>query len=149
METKRHHYIRSVQPEGLIGLNGTLRSGDELLQVNDTVLLGQFIAAWRLLPGVCYLLLPGANMWCKSLSWFVDMSHRDVVATLKELTADVCLICARLKQVNAEPPAGSRPPPYTLADREGMDRTSQSRSEEALHSAAHDLDRYQLPEKSV
>ncbi|EEC07673.1 hypothetical protein IscW_ISCW005609 [Ixodes scapularis] len=32
-EVRPHHYIRSVLPDGPVGLNGRLRPGDELLQV--------------------------------------------------------------------------------------------------------------------
>lgn len=33
-EVRPHHYIRSILPGGPIGLNGVLRSGDELLEVS-------------------------------------------------------------------------------------------------------------------
>ncbi|XP_038660260.1 multiple PDZ domain protein isoform X8 [Scyliorhinus canicula] len=36
-----HHYIRSILPEGPVGRNGKLYSGDELLEVNGIPLLGQ------------------------------------------------------------------------------------------------------------
>ncbi|XP_020285620.1 uncharacterized protein LOC109855592 isoform X2 [Pseudomyrmex gracilis] len=39
-EVRPHHYIRAVLPEGPVGQNGTLRSGDELLEVNGYRLLG-------------------------------------------------------------------------------------------------------------
>nr|XP_054764114.1 multiple PDZ domain protein-like [Lytechinus pictus] len=39
-EVQPHHYIRSIQPEGPVGQNGLLASGDELLEVNGTRLLG-------------------------------------------------------------------------------------------------------------
>lgn len=39
-EVRPHHYIRSILPEGPVGLNGLLRSGDELLEVNGQRLLG-------------------------------------------------------------------------------------------------------------
>ncbi|CAK9809008.1 Patj homolog [Anthophora quadrimaculata] len=39
-EVRPHHYIRSILPEGPVGQNGTLRSGDELLEVNGFRLLG-------------------------------------------------------------------------------------------------------------
>ncbi|XP_039304524.1 uncharacterized protein LOC105196259 isoform X2 [Solenopsis invicta] len=39
-EVRPHHYIRSILPEGPVGQNGTLRSGDELLEVNGYRLLG-------------------------------------------------------------------------------------------------------------
>ncbi|XP_066584888.1 multiple PDZ domain protein-like [Prorops nasuta] len=39
-EVRPHHYIRSILPEGPVGQNGTLRSGDELLEVNCYRLLG-------------------------------------------------------------------------------------------------------------
>ncbi|GLV42934.1 patj [Carabus blaptoides fortunei] len=39
-EVRPHHYIRSILPEGPVGKNGTLKSGDELLEVNGHRLLG-------------------------------------------------------------------------------------------------------------
>ncbi|KAF5280955.1 hypothetical protein FQA39_LY17914 [Lamprigera yunnana] len=39
-EVRPHHYIRSILPEGPVGRNGNLRSGDELLEVNGHRLLG-------------------------------------------------------------------------------------------------------------
>lgn len=39
-EVRPHHYIRSILPEGPVGLNGLLKSGDELLEVNNQRLLG-------------------------------------------------------------------------------------------------------------
>ncbi|XP_046620524.1 uncharacterized protein LOC124305311 isoform X2 [Neodiprion virginianus] len=39
-EVRPHHYIRSILPEGPVGQNGCLRSGDELLEVNGYRLLG-------------------------------------------------------------------------------------------------------------
>ena len=33
VEVRPHHYIRSVLAEGPVGVNGTLQSGDELLEV--------------------------------------------------------------------------------------------------------------------
>ncbi|CAG9855352.1 unnamed protein product [Phyllotreta striolata] len=39
-EVRPHHYIRSILPEGPVGRNGTLKSGDELLEVNNHKLLG-------------------------------------------------------------------------------------------------------------
>lgn len=39
-EIRPHHYIRSVLPDGPVGLNGVLRSGDELIEVNGRQLLG-------------------------------------------------------------------------------------------------------------
>ncbi|XP_058054947.1 patj homolog [Anopheles bellator] len=39
-EVRPHHYIRSILPEGPVGQNGLLRSGDELLEVNGQRLLG-------------------------------------------------------------------------------------------------------------
>lgn len=40
VEVRPHHYIRSILPEGPVGGNGLLRSGDELLEVNNQRLLG-------------------------------------------------------------------------------------------------------------
>lgn len=39
-EVRPHHYIRSILPEGPVGKNGALKSGDELLEVNGHQLLG-------------------------------------------------------------------------------------------------------------
>ncbi|XP_077869202.1 multiple PDZ domain protein-like [Saccoglossus kowalevskii] len=39
-EVRPHHYIRSILPDGPVGQNGKLKSGDELLEVNGTQLLG-------------------------------------------------------------------------------------------------------------
>ena len=41
VEVHPHHYIRSVLPEGPVGLTVRLQAGDELLQVNDSVLYGR------------------------------------------------------------------------------------------------------------
>lgn len=42
-EVRPHHYIRSILPEGPVGQNGRLKSGDELLEV--------------IKPGILHLLL--------------------------------------------------------------------------------------------
>ncbi|XP_066246939.1 patj homolog [Euwallacea similis] len=39
-EVRPHHYIRSILPEGPVGKNEILKSGDELLEVNGHQLLG-------------------------------------------------------------------------------------------------------------
>ncbi|KAJ8883354.1 hypothetical protein PR048_015197 [Dryococelus australis] len=39
-EVRPHHYIRSILPDGPVGINRRLRSGDELLEVNGLRLLG-------------------------------------------------------------------------------------------------------------
>ncbi|KAK8777544.1 hypothetical protein V5799_029111 [Amblyomma americanum] len=53
-EVRPHHYIRSVLPDGPVGLNGRLRPGDELLQVNGRQLLGlhhrEVVGALKQLP---------------------------------------------------------------------------------------------------
>ena len=41
-EQNPHHYIRSVLPNGPVGQNGKLKSGDELLEVNGKKLLGLY-----------------------------------------------------------------------------------------------------------
>ena len=41
-EQNPHHYIRSVLPNGPVGQNGKLQSGDELLEVNGKKLLGLY-----------------------------------------------------------------------------------------------------------
>ena len=44
-EVRPHHYIRSILPGGPIGLNGVLKSGDELLEVSlsSTMMTQQFL----------------------------------------------------------------------------------------------------------
>ena len=37
-----HHYIRSVFPDGPVGQNGCIQSGDELLEVNGKKLRGLY-----------------------------------------------------------------------------------------------------------
>ncbi|CAL7939331.1 unnamed protein product [Xylocopa violacea] len=53
-EVRPHHYIRSILPEGPVGQNGTLRSGDELLEVNGYRLLGinhmEVVSVLKVLP---------------------------------------------------------------------------------------------------
>ncbi|XP_054162710.1 multiple PDZ domain protein-like isoform X2 [Oppia nitens] len=39
-EVRPHHYIRSILPDGPVGVNGILKSGDELLEVNGIRLHG-------------------------------------------------------------------------------------------------------------
>ncbi|XP_013421811.1 multiple PDZ domain protein isoform X4 [Lingula anatina] len=39
-EVRPHHFIRSILPDGPVGANGKLESGDELLEVNGRKLLG-------------------------------------------------------------------------------------------------------------
>ena len=44
-EVRPHHYIRSILPEGPIGLNGVLKSGDELLEVNNGHYIVKYLAS--------------------------------------------------------------------------------------------------------
>ncbi|CAH2012988.1 unnamed protein product [Acanthoscelides obtectus] len=39
-ELRPHHYIRNILPDGPVGKDGTLQSGDELLEVNGVQLMG-------------------------------------------------------------------------------------------------------------
>ncbi|KAG8185100.1 hypothetical protein JTE90_029710 [Oedothorax gibbosus] len=39
-EVRPHHYIRSILPDGPVGVNGKLQGGDELLEVNGEKLMG-------------------------------------------------------------------------------------------------------------
>ncbi|XP_052872529.1 patj homolog [Anopheles cruzii] len=63
VELRPHHYIRSILEDGPVGRNGSLKPGDELLQVNEHRLQG--------------------------------LRHIEVVKILKELPAQVRVICAR------------------------------------------------------
>jgi len=42
VEVRPHHYVRSILPEGPVDREGSIRAGDELLQVNDIRLEGLF-----------------------------------------------------------------------------------------------------------
>jgi hypothetical protein len=42
-EVRPHHYIRSILPEGPVGSNGCLHSGDELLEVIKIIHVLYFI----------------------------------------------------------------------------------------------------------
>lgn len=35
VEVRPHHYIRAILPDGPVGVNGRLHSGDELLEVTN------------------------------------------------------------------------------------------------------------------
>lgn len=50
-EVRPHHYIRSILPEGPVGQNATLRSGDELLEVKLSIII------WKECPRVGSLIL--------------------------------------------------------------------------------------------
>ncbi|KFB38938.1 AGAP000121-PA-like protein [Anopheles sinensis] len=63
VEVRPHHYIRSILEDGPVGRDGSLKPGDELLQVNEHRLQG--------------------------------LKHIEVVKILKELPAQVRVICAR------------------------------------------------------
>ncbi|XP_050311280.1 inaD-like protein isoform X2 [Anthonomus grandis grandis] len=58
-EVRPHHYIRNILPDGPVGLNGVLQSGDELLEVNGTQLLGlnhlEVVTFLKQLPAVVNL----------------------------------------------------------------------------------------------
>lgn len=36
-EVRPHHYIRNILPDGPVGFNGILQSGDELLEVSGCI----------------------------------------------------------------------------------------------------------------
>ncbi|XP_067937572.1 multiple PDZ domain protein-like isoform X4 [Watersipora subatra] len=108
VETTTHHYIRSIQPDGLIGATGRIQSGDELLEVNDVTLLG--------------------------------VNHKEVVATLKELTNGVKMVCARARTHTQSQLLFSqdrekffKPPLYTRNEQD-IERLAKSRSDEMLNN---------------
>nr|XP_023021603.1 patj homolog [Leptinotarsa decemlineata] len=55
-EVRPHHYIRNILPDGPVGRNGVLQSGDELLEVNGIQLLGlnhlEVVSILKQLPNV-------------------------------------------------------------------------------------------------
>ncbi|KAI5707878.1 hypothetical protein M8J77_011699 [Diaphorina citri] len=85
IEVRPHHYIRSILPEGPVGRNGRLQSGDELLEVNEHRLLGMnhiaVVTILKELPVNEHRLL--------------GMNHIAVVTILKELPVNVRMVCAR------------------------------------------------------
>lgn len=66
-EPKLIHYIESILKQGPVGVNGVLRPGDLILQVNS--------------------------------SKIYNLEPKQVVRLLKELPIDICMICARLRNV--------------------------------------------------
>ncbi|XP_052068702.1 multiple PDZ domain protein-like isoform X7 [Mytilus californianus] len=83
VEVRPHHYIRSILHDGPVGINGRLKSGDELLEFS--------------LPGKgpCCLLVNGKRL--------LGLNHKEVVGILKELPQHVRLVCARrVQQPNNE-----------------------------------------------
>lgn len=65
VELRPHHYIRSILPEGPVGQNGRLSSGDELLEVNGQKLLGikhvEVVKILRELPNAVRLVCARKN----------------------------------------------------------------------------------------
>jgi len=39
VEVRPHHYIRGILPDGPVGVNGRLRGGDELLEVDGILMV--------------------------------------------------------------------------------------------------------------
>ncbi|GJQ76391.1 hypothetical protein Trydic_g2107 [Trypoxylus dichotomus] len=65
VELRPHHYIRSILPEGPVGQNGKLTSGDELLEVNGQKLLGikhvEVVKILKELPNIVRLVCARRN----------------------------------------------------------------------------------------
>lgn len=83
VEVRPHHYIRSILPGGPIGLNGVLRSGDELLEVVTLESISTLF------------LLHLSRSFQVNDKCLKGLFHEEVVKSLKELPVNVCLVCAR------------------------------------------------------
>ncbi|XP_046389110.1 patj homolog [Ischnura elegans] len=83
-EVRPHHYIRSILPEGPVGRNGRLRSGDELLEVNGCRLLGlnhvEVVANLKELP-------MHVRMVCARKSADAQPQHRLLIDTAQDRAA--------------------------------------------------------------
>ncbi|XP_071445203.1 patj homolog [Hetaerina americana] len=83
-EVRPHHYIRSILPEGPVGRNGRLRSGDELLEVNGCRLLGlnhvEVVANLKELP-------VHVRMVCARKSADAQPQHRLLIDTAQDRAA--------------------------------------------------------------
>ncbi|KAK4321510.1 hypothetical protein Pmani_007685, partial [Petrolisthes manimaculis] len=85
-EVRPHHYIRSILPDGPVGKNGRLQSGDELLEVNGQKLLGlnhvEVVGILKELPRcvrlVCGRRAPGAPLPLHPID--APTAHRDTFA---------------------------------------------------------------------
>lgn len=84
----------------------------------------------------CSDVLTAALLWC-----LVGMNHKDVVATLKELTNAVRLVCGRSRphaqsnlKFSQDREAFFRPSPYTQKDFDtNLERVTKAKSEESLN----------------
>ncbi|XP_015791818.1 multiple PDZ domain protein isoform X2 [Tetranychus urticae] len=84
-EVRPHHYIRAILPDGPVGVNGLLRSGDEILEVNGKELLrlnhGDVVPLLKELPMnvcmVCARVKVPSNLPSPQLDT-VDLSANDI-----------------------------------------------------------------------
>ncbi|XP_078241098.1 multiple PDZ domain protein isoform X7 [Pogona vitticeps] len=94
--TVGHHYIRSVLPEGPVGLCGKLFSGDELLEVNGISLLGEnhkdVVNILKELPikvtMVCCRAAPPATQSVMDKSLMTEQPHIDLSGLLGSSETD-------------------------------------------------------------
>lgn len=78
-EVRPHHYIRNILPDGPVGRNGVLQSGDELLEVRFNLTLK-----------ICYKFYFQVNG-----IKLMGLNHLEVVSILKQLPNFVVLVCGR------------------------------------------------------
>lgn len=88
-EVRPHHYIRSILPEGPVGQNALLRSGDELL--GKLMMKREVLKVLKKKNLINFLIFPTEVNGQRLLG----MNHLEVVSILKELPQDVRIVCAR------------------------------------------------------
>ncbi|XP_045510578.1 patj homolog isoform X2 [Colias croceus] len=109
-----HHYVRSVLPEGPVGRANVHRPGDELLgtrtYTHTDIHTHHYVRS--VLPegpvGRANVHRPGDELLEVNGHRLLGMNHLEVVSILKELSSEVCMVCARPRpapQLDLAPPA--------------------------------------------
>lgn len=94
-ETRSHHYIRAILSEGPVGVEGSLRAGDEILEVNGRELVlmnhADVVALLKELPisvqMVCGRSLPSAK-FCANNNIVNIINNNNVVSSSSEILWD-------------------------------------------------------------
>ncbi|CAD6207992.1 GSCOCG00010268001-RA-CDS, partial [Cotesia congregata] len=88
-EVRPHHYIRSILPEGPVGVSGILRSADELLEVNGVHLFGtnhtEVVTILRELP-LRVRLVCGRKKSIQATSRFINIVDEHATVQSKVIT---------------------------------------------------------------
>ncbi|XP_074102179.1 patj homolog isoform X3 [Cotesia typhae] len=90
-EVRPHHYIRSILPEGPVGVSGILRSADELLEVNGVQLFGtnhtEVVTILRELP-LRVRLVCGRKKSIQATSQFINLVNEHATVQSKGILVD-------------------------------------------------------------